>query len=547
MSIDQLWGESGVTIVVLPSGQQGETLLQVAREWTSLRLLSPSIWVHPEKLSTEAGGPPRIPATVLASAQAGEIRSLEVELFQQLAMQQLTRVRLLVVRPAVPDAEFDAIQDDFVSTISPYLEIATPTIVASKETGGEGVTLTKINLITGPTEHIAQDASRMLSPAFNAHFVASAEDRSGPRTGDAFIRYSPESTKFAGFTLLHVATLGALWVGIPKGGYELTGQAVYEGDSVYVSRVFASAILTDGLVKRACAKVLEIAGDARVGIEELGVGLTIPGTYPIQDGDVNGWLEFMVERTFEFEDGILNYKPVLATPTPPKKKFDLMGQLLDFLQFAFKKILRIPVYAFKWFITKISDLFNEIFQGGDKGAAEVVKPEEVSDPADIVLMQKYDEVFDVKQRADQALVSPVGRSNLRSTPTLWESIRKLVFGFVDGSNLGQFGVDRSDNGWPIFYRISMIFQDPADSLEVADPVKNNERKTFGWGSADQALTFSTDLAARHLMIAQKMSADLAVVVDSREKIGALEAEIAALAQQLGVDNPIGHLQGGDES
>jgi hypothetical protein len=78
-------------------------------------------------------------------------------------------------------------------------------------------------------------------------------------------------------------------------------------------------------------------------------------------------------------------------------------------------------------------------------------------------------------------------------------------------------------------------------------VKNNERKTFGWGSADQALTFSTDLAARHLMIAQKMSADLAVVVDSREKIGALEAEIAALAQQLGVDNPIGHLQGGDES
>jgi hypothetical protein len=176
-----------------------------------------------------------------------------------------------------------------------------------------------------------------------------------------------------------------------------------------------------------------------------------------------------------------------------------------------------------------------------------VKPEEVSDPSDVVLMQKYDEVFDVKQRADQALVSPVGRSNLRSTPALWESIRKLVFGFVDGSNLGQFGVTRSDNGWPIFYRIAMIFQDPADSLEVTDPVKNNERKTFGWGSAEQALAFTTDLAARHVMIAQKMSADLAVVVDSREEIGSLEAEIAELSEQLGIENPIGRAQGGDES
>jgi hypothetical protein len=528
MNIDQLWGESGVTILVLPSGAQGEQLLQVAREWTSLRLLSPSIWVQPEKLRHEAGAPPQIVATVLASTQAGEVREREVELFHQLAMQQLTSVRMLVTRPAVPDAEFDSIQDEFVTVLSEYLEIATPQILASKETGGEGVTLTKLNLITGPTEHTIGEPERLLSPLFNAHFVASAEDRSGPRTGDAFVRYSPDSSKFAGFTMLHVATLGALWVGIPKGGHELVGQATYEGDSVYVSRVFASAILTDGLVRRAVARVLETAADSRIGIEELGVGLTIPGTYPIQDNDVDAWLDFMVNTTFDFEDGILQYKPVLEAPTPPKTKFGLGGQLVDFFRFAFKKIFRIPVYAWKWFISKLSDLFNDIFQGGDKGASEVVKPEEVSDPSDVELMAKYDEVFAVKQRADQALVSPVGRSTLRSTPSLWEGIRKLVFGFIDGSNLGQFGVAKSDNGWPIFYRVSTIFQDPADQLLVTDPTVDGRSQVFGWGSADETHTFAADLAAKQLVLKEQMSAELSVVVGARQRIEDLGREIEEL-------------------
>lgn len=530
MQKSSLWGKAGITIVVLPAGTQGDVLYAVAKEWTALRLLSPSIWVRPEDLAT-GDGPPRIDATVMASTRAGESKEKRIDLFKLLALQKLTVVRLLVVRPAVPGTGFDKIQDDFVEILAPYLDKAIPRVPTSTVNPDDDISFVKINLITGPTEHVADEATEMLDTLFNAHFVPSSEDRTGPRTGDAFVRYSEESPKFAGFTLLHLATLGALWVGIPKGGYQLSGSAVWEGDSVYVSRVFVSAILTDGLVRRACARVLETIADSRGSIEDLGVGLTMEGTFPIQDSDVDAWLDFMVGTTFSFDDGILNYQPVLASPTPPKLKLGFGGQLADFFSFAFKKLLRIPYYAWLWLLRKLASLFNQLFQRGDQGSAQVVSPEEGADPLDKQLLKKFDEVFEVKRLADQALVSPVGRSNLRSTPGLWERIRKLVFGFMDGSNLSQFGVPKSDNGWPVFYRVTSSFPDPADKIR-AELSDTDAKAEFGWGSTQDAQKYVGELTRKQADAKEQMQSQLAIVVDAQESITKLEEKLREHAPEL---------------
>lgn len=520
MSKNGLWGDAGITLVVLPAGPQGDALYAVAREWTALRLLSPSIWVRPESLVRD-DGPPRISATVLASSKAGESQEKELDIFKLLAIQKLSLVRLLVVRPAVPGGSFDKVQDEFVELLAPYLDRAIPQVPASSADPDSDISFVKINLITGPTEHVVEDASPMMDTLFNVHFVPSAEDRTGPRTGDAFVRNEPGSPKFAGFTLLHIATLGALWVGIPKGGYELSGRAVWEGDSVYVSRVFVSAILTDGLIRRACARVLETIADSRGSIEDLGVGLTIEGTYPIQDSDVDLWLDYMVNTTFNFEDGMLNYKPILESPTPPQKKLSFAGQLSDFFRFAFGKLLRVPLFAWHWILKKMANLFNQLFQRGDQGAAQVASPEEHADLLDKELLSKFDEVFEVKRLADQALVSPVGRSSLRSTPTLWERIRKLVFGFMDGSNLSQFGVTKSENGWPVFYRVTSSFPDPADKIRPELEGFSNELE-FGWGSTVEAQQYVAALLQKQSDSKAEMQAHLAKVVESQEGIRELE-------------------------
>lgn len=523
MQKSSFWGKAGITIVVLPAGAQGEILYAVAKEWTALRLLSPSIWVRPEDLVT-GDGPPRIDATVLASTRAGESKEKTIDLFKLLALQKLTVLRLLVVRPAVPGSGFDKLQDDFAEILAPYLDKAIPRVPSSTVNPDDDISFVKINLITGPTEHVADQATEMMDTLFNVHFVPSAEDRTGPRTGDAFVRYSADSPKFAGFTLLHLATLGALWVGIPKGGHQLSGSAVWEGDSVYVSRVFVSAILTDGLVRRACARVLETIADSRGSIEDLGVGLTMDGTFPIQDSEIDAWLEFMVGITFSFDDAILSYQPVLESPTPPKLKLGFGGQLADFFSFAFGKLLRVPYYAWLWILQKLASLFNQLFQRGDQGSAQVVSPEEGADPLDKQLLKKFDEVFEVKRLADQALVSPVGRSDLRSTPGLWESIRKLVFGFMDGSNLSQFGVKKSDNGWPVFYQVSASFPDPADKF-TPELSHISPTAEFGWGSTQDAQNYVGVLTRRQADAKEQMQTQLAIVVEAQEAISKLEDKL----------------------
>jgi hypothetical protein len=239
----------------------------------------------------------------------------------------------------------------------------------------------------------------------------------------------------------------------------------------------------------------------------------------------------MVNMTFSFEEGILTYKPVLPSPTPPKLKLSFGGQLADFFRFAFGKFGRIPHYAWMWILSKLASLFNRIFQRGEEGSAQVVSPEEGADPLDKELLKKFDEVFEVKRLADQALVSPVGRSDLRSTPGLWERIRKLVFGFMDGSNLAQFGVQKSENGWPVFYQVTSSFPDPADKIkpELSD---KRDRIEFGWGSTQAAQEYVAELNRKQSDANQRMQEQLAIVVEAQEAITKLEEQLLLHAPDL---------------
>ena len=102
MARDPIWGESGLSVIVLPSGQQGDVLFDVAKSWTGLKLLSPSMWVRAEWLDESKGNPPRQTATVLGASRAGEPHQVEVDLFEQLARQNIGQMRLIVVRTAAP-------------------------------------------------------------------------------------------------------------------------------------------------------------------------------------------------------------------------------------------------------------------------------------------------------------------------------------------------------------------------------------------------------------------------------------------------------------
>ena len=86
--------------------------------------------------------------------------------------------------------------------------------------------------------------------------VASPEDRSSPWSGDAFVR---ENDRFVGFTLTHLASVVGLWNGVSTGSFELFHREESGHQSVWISRVFVNAVLTESLGRRTAARVLDDA------------------------------------------------------------------------------------------------------------------------------------------------------------------------------------------------------------------------------------------------------------------------------------------------
>ena len=481
----RIWGDSGITILLAPSETQGQTLYEVAKSWTSMGLLKNSIWVFPDRsVLDENSGPPQVPVKVLGSTKAGNVTEVDQELFSLLSQYEIRKIRVVTVRQASANLEFDELQDLFAEKIADYVDKSVPPHTTSDKSDNDDFGLMKFNLVTAPTEYQEERASEYMDPIYNAHFVASPEDRSAPYSSDAFIREEASSPQFAGFTLLHAASLGALWQGISKGTFELAGTKRLHQDEVFVSRVFASAILTDGLVLRASARVMDKVGDSSLGLAAISQGLATQGAYPIPENQIDAWVDFMVDAVFSFENAHLQYRRSDIAPDPQKLKLSFGQQTVDFLKFTLDRLLSMPKYIWWWTKRKSIELFTNLFQAGGKGSAEVGRVEELLDPRDKLLRERYDAVFERKEDAERALVSPVGRTKDVSRPELWERIRKLVFGMLDGSNQHLFGIEKGENGSPIFYNLADLFPDPNYTIEV-DLGSDQEDVKLGWDSYEK--------------------------------------------------------------
>lgn len=528
------WGDTGMTIVLLPEGQQGESLLSVARQWTEMKLLSQAVWVKPEFLESEETNPPRQRAMIIGADRDGEPVEVEVDLFEQLARQQLLTVRLLVVRSVSEHLEFDAAQDKLANLLDQYLTVALPLPISAGYDREKYTQFIRLNLITAPTEHQSGDAKKLVTGRFNANFVAAAEDRSAPLAGDAFIRHDPVSRRFAAFTMMHVATIGALWSGLPQGLYELLNPSGPGGSELFVSRVFISAILTDGLARRASTRVLKRIGDPAMGAIDFSSELPVEGTYQIPDADRDKFIESMVNLTFDFDGGKLSYRPSPEAERVAAIQKSLDQQASSFLTFAWDKLTSMPRHLIRGIHRSFATTMNQLLHGGDDtGYASIRVPEDYFDPRDRMILDKRQQIAQEKERADLALVSPVTPSDVRSSPELWENIRQLVFGMLDGSNLEKFGYPEGENGWPIFYRVSDLFADPAAKIQVgADD--EDEAISLAWSRSTEALEFIQQLSRDNIDLQQQMDGYLREVVDARSRVSQFDERIAQLEAFLGL-------------
>lgn len=195
---------------------------------------------------------------------------------------------------------------------------------------------------------------------------------------------------------------------------------------------------------------------------------------------------------------------------------------------------RVPYFAGLWVYRALVQLVNTVFQGGNKGASIIPVPEERMDKRDQLVLQALSAVSEVKAKADAALVSPVTPSHVKSTPELWLKIRKLLFGVLDGSNLDQFGVEKTENGWPVMYQVAAVFNDPSrtNSIRNPDDVSSEELVHLSWENHVEFANFASKFVAKRLELDAQNQESLANLVRLNEEQANRQDRLSALQKRL---------------
>lgn len=521
------WPASKASIILLPSGDQGQNLFQFAKSWVEAGLLGPAIWVLPESIVSQAGAPPKVMATVLGISSDRSVIEIEVDLFEQIAREALKVIRLVKLRSARPSKEFDKEQDEIVKIIEKYLGWSVPSHDKRLSDRDAVLDYQPINLICAPTEFnvtVQENWSRM---GYGTTIIAAPEDRTSPWSSDAFVR---DDAKFDGFTLMHLATVSGIWNGLPVGTLELFERERSGMTQVWLSRVFFSGVFTDGLARRIAAGFVEDLADPSYEL------LDAPeGTVFIDPVYEDAYVDVMVDASFLLDENALEYQRPALPGDPNKTKLGILQQLGLYFVFTGRRLARLPYWSFMWLKRAVASGLQSRLQG-KAGSKEVGQGlEERADFYDSAVLASYAQVEAERARAEEAIKIPVKLAQVKSTHTLWQSLREMVFGSLDGgSDLTWAGFQPLDGDRrPVFANVGPVVPLIQTKWEPETELPAELAKA-GLDGRDSEVAISQSLKAylaskeeRKLAISDLIEAERLEVAQLEESLESQRAELSS--------------------
>ena len=290
--------------------------------------------------------------------------------------------------------------------------------------------------------------------------IASPEDRATPWAGDAFVR---NDRRFPGFVLMHAATAGGIWNGLPIGIVEMIDRDRSAAGNLWISRVFVNGVMTEGIAERASTEVLRQAADADSRIVDPYSGVLADGTSPIPVDQIEGYRASMVDHAMEVDRGALTYSPLSDSGERERERVRIGEQLSRFMRFCGSVVGNTPRAYWGYIRAAFARMLGRRLQGDD-GMLLVDDDLRGLDSQDTSLAASIGRIHDEQARIDVELRQPVPRFAVRSTPVLWSSIREMVFGSLDGSgNLEKRGFALVEGRTPVFGRVADVIHDPFDT------------------------------------------------------------------------------------
>ena len=455
------WPAKAASVIILPSGERGQVLHAMAKSWSQSGILGQALWVMPKDDLNKSHD------LAIEAQIFGRQKVVSVDLFQQLAQNPLSTLRILAVRLLVDQKDEDPIQDYVISALDRLTNVGVPVQTGTTGTTSSGTDVQRINMIMAPS-WIEEVKHRSLTESRWTHnVIISPEDRTSPWGIDAFVR---EETNLYGITIANVASVGGLWMGTPKGSFEITShnRSGIPGQ-IWLQRTFARGVLTEGLAVAQSVKALMAAADAESNNLRPEYGLQPEGIAILPDDQIANLISDMSANIFKLGDGALTYNAFKSGDESGRRKIGVIGQLVEFAKFAWNKTLMIPIWIFESVIGAVSRKFTKIFQG-EEGDAEVDANIDLKRPLDKRDQEIANSIFDLDKRRLAALgpESKMQSSTLvRSTPERWANQRKYLFAMLDGSD-GPAGISvpEKEQRRLVFGRLRDVVFDVNDEWQV---------------------------------------------------------------------------------
>lgn len=486
----KIWPGNAISVILLPSGASGQEILEVAKFWTAQKLLSRAIWVQPENITKFDNKPPVVSGLIFGLDEQQEIKQISIDLFEELAREQIKIVRFVVIRYLKEDHLFDQLQDSHADLLAEYLNNSIPLESSKLGTTVEKIRFNKINLVVAPTELQHGFKKEIFEEGWDINVIASPEDRTNPWSGDAFVR---EDNRFVNFALMHLATVAGLWNGLPIGTFETFLRETSVPGMVWIPRIFVSVIMTDGLTRRVSANILQELLDVDSSTIDANVSLA-SGTYQIPENQIKEYVDLMTKLTLEFDENLLQYFRPAELDDPAKVRWYELEQIKSYLKFSKDKISAIPKWMWLWLRRKFGQILTKKFQGDEGQAVVGIADESSYDFRDRILLDQMNKISTISEEAKKALISPISLNSTRAPNEIWHKIRQLVFGMLDGGDLSKFGILPKDNGVPVFAKVNDVIQDPNFIQKISDDSERAEIE-LNWQNLENATSIRNEISS----------------------------------------------------
>jgi hypothetical protein len=527
----KIWESGAVSIIVLPSGEQGRAILELAQDWSRSWLLTPALWMLaddiPEfdpSLEIDLQVPPKLSAYLLGRDLDQNAVKEEVDVFWTLGSQPFKTVRFIAVRTE-QDAELMKKTSISAEAAAMFISRSIPQRFDQSPNELLGSYFTKYNLVIAPTNERGV-LEGVLSQFWDANLIAAAEDRATPLSTDSFVKVGE---RFIGFALAHIATTAGLWAGLPVSSAEINSEKTQHRQA-RLQRVFVRGVTSDTLSADVAHWALQKLNHSDTNFE---IGLV----------EGHGVKTISSESQDRYMHSLVEY--ILKGPTDGDRKDNFV-----YAEFEPTVVFNSEPSRFKKIMTRIQDMSEGLFAFPRWIAASTAYR------VDYALDEVYnDDILyvaipkrlapKVKLPNVDVLIASLKPKLPLPTPDLWKFMRQSISSSIDAPTSEHPSVLRdTDDQLLVFSTIEQVLPNP-EAKWNGDKYSNGTEVKFdpvGWLDAYnvQGLTKNIqnriDVLAPGIIDARNQLSETQKLVDQAKiELKTIEEDLGLIHKELEAD------------